>query len=116
MADYSEDDLDRVKQQRNLRSGVRVLRGDGTTSTEMPSVEATWKESCRMRRFVLHRIEDETGVSGTGDVAEGVLFTDGTAAMRWTAQPCSTVIYNSVSDLVAIHGHGGKTVIRWVDG
>lgn len=67
-----------------------------------------------MRMFRLHRIEDETGVSGTGDVAEGVRFSDGTCALRWLTATSSTAIYASVEDLERIHGHGGRTVIRWV--
>jgi len=35
-----------------------------------------------VRRFFLDRMEDETGVSGSGLVAEGVVFWDGTVAMR----------------------------------
>jgi len=34
------------------------------------------------RPFVLRRLVDETGVSGTGVVAEGVEFSDGTVALR----------------------------------
>jgi hypothetical protein len=68
-----------------------------------------------MRRFVLNRLEDDTGVSGTGFIAEGVEFGDGTAALRWRTEHTSTAIYSSMTDLVAIHGHGGKTVVVWVD-
>lgn len=68
-----------------------------------------------MRRFALERLEDESGVSGTGFVAEGVRFTDGTAALRWCTEHSSTAVYASMEDLIAIHGHGGKTVIAWVD-
>jgi len=35
-----------------------------------------------MRTFFLERIEDETGISGTGIVAEGVEFSDGQIAMN----------------------------------
>lgn len=35
------------------------------------------------RAFVLQCNEDETGVSGTGIVAEGVEFSDGTVALYW---------------------------------
>lgn len=45
-----------------------------------------------MRRFVLVRHRDVTGVSGTGVVAYGVEFPDGAAAVRWTSEhPCTTV-------------------------
>jgi hypothetical protein len=39
----------------------------------------------RMRLFLLIRNEDVSGVSGTGIVAEGVEFSDGTVAMRLAA-------------------------------
>jgi len=67
------------------------------------------------QRFVLRRDEDETGVSGTGDVADGVRFPDGTVAMRWRTGTASTAVYDSVADVEAIHGHGGKTRIVFVD-
>ncbi len=69
-----------------------------------------------MRRFVLHRDEDVSGVSGTGIVAEGVAFSDGTAVIRWTAAYRSTAVYRSIADLEAVHGHGGATRIVWLDG
>jgi hypothetical protein len=68
-----------------------------------------------MRRFLLDRREDVSGTSGTGLVAEGVVFTDGTAVLRWTRSKCSTVIYENIVDLIDVHGHGGKTKIRWLD-
>lgn len=68
-----------------------------------------------MRRFNLVRNEDETGVSGTGIVAQGVEFDDGTCSMRWLTATASTAVYNSIVDLDKIHGHGGKTVVEWID-
>ena len=68
-----------------------------------------------MRTFVLLREEDETGVSGTGEVAEGVEFHDGTCALRWFGEMRSTGIYNSMIDLDKIHGHQGKTQVRWLN-
>ena len=68
-----------------------------------------------MRRFVLNRIEDETGISGTGVVACGVEFPDGTAALRWISEYRSTAVYASMVDVEAIHGHNGRTRIDWVD-
>jgi len=40
-----------------------------------------------MRRFLLVRDCDPSGVSGTGIVAEGVQFSDGTAVMHWLRAP-----------------------------
>lgn len=68
-----------------------------------------------MRMFYLWRIEDETGISGTGFVAEGVQFTDGVCALRWLTKHSSTCTYANLDDLKAIHGHGRKTVVMWED-
>lgn len=68
-----------------------------------------------MRRFWLKRTEDETGISGTGYVAQGCMFSDGTCVIRWMTEFRSTAIYASHEDLEKIHGHGGKTVIEWRD-
>lgn len=68
-----------------------------------------------MRRFVLNRKEDVSGVSGTGVVAEGIEFSDGSVAIRWKTSRASTTIWNSVDDAVAIHGHGGLTVLEYLD-
>jgi hypothetical protein len=66
-----------------------------------------------MKMFHLLRMEDESGISGTGVIAEGVEFTDGVVVMRWTTDHKSTAIYESVKDVQTIHGHGGKTQIIW---
>jgi hypothetical protein len=68
-----------------------------------------------MRRFVVDRLEDVSGVSGTGIVCEGVEFSDGVVAIRWKIGLKSTAIYDSMHDLRAIHGHDGKTQIIWLD-
>ncbi|SDL28632.1 hypothetical protein [Streptomyces indicus] len=67
------------------------------------------------RRFHLQRDIDETGTSGTGLVVEGLQFTDGTVALRWLTALTSIAVYRSVADVEAIHGHGGKTRVVWID-
>lgn len=64
-----------------------------------------------MRMFVVIREEDVTGVSGTGVVAEGIEFSDGTCVIRWRVgnYPCSTTMWNSTEDALKIHGHDGRT-------
>lgn len=69
----------------------------------------------RMRRFILNRDEDVSGCSGTGVVAEGVVFTDGTTVLRWLTEYTSTAIYDSAKELISIHGHGGSTQLQWID-
>lgn len=68
-----------------------------------------------MRRFHLFRTEDATGVSGTGTVAEGIVFTDGTTVLRWLRAGGSTAVYDSPEAVVAIHGHDGRTVMAYLD-
>lgn len=68
-----------------------------------------------MRRFNLVRDQDVTGVSGTGVVAEGVVFSTGQVCMTWLTAINSTVIYPSIDNVQHIHGHGGATRIVWLD-
>lgn len=77
-----------------------------------------------MRTFQLIRVTDHTGISGTGTVADGCEFPDGTTAVRWRELTpdtdnyqrgvrATTVIFPSVEAVEALHGHGGATIIRW---
>lgn len=68
-----------------------------------------------IRRFYLQRDEDETGISGTGVVAEGVVFFDGTCVLKWLTDTSSINIYRSYIEMIHLHGHGGKTQIKWYD-
>lgn len=68
-----------------------------------------------MRRFELHRDVDVSGVSGTGVVAEGVQFADGTCAMRWLSVTPSSEQFRNVIELSAVHGHDGLTKVLWLD-
>ena len=66
-----------------------------------------------VQTFELHRDVDETGISGTGVVAEGIEFSDGVVCLRWlTEWPSSVVHYDrGMESVEAIHGHNGKTRI-----
>lgn len=66
-------------------------------------------------RFYFERVEDESGVSGLGRVAEGVQFSDGSCAVRWLTAHRSSAVYATLGDVIAIHGHGGKTRIVFTD-
>jgi hypothetical protein len=61
------------------------------------------------RAFYLERREDPSGVSGTGRVAEGVVFSNGWVALVWLSACPSLAFYPSIENVEAIHGHGGKT-------
>ena len=68
-----------------------------------------------MRRFKVKRVEDESGVSGTGIVAEGLEFDDGYVAMRWLSNKPSVTIFGNIKHVKDLHGHEGKTKIVWID-
>lgn len=59
--------------------------------------------------FKLLRIRDVSGVSGTGVVAEGVVFTNGKCAVTWYGKIASVTVYNSFKECEQIHGHGSDT-------
>jgi hypothetical protein len=72
------------------------------------------RRASKMRLFHLLRHQDASGVSGTGVVAEGVEFSDGSICLKWTTKLNCTGLYRSVHELIAIHGHGGKTEVVWI--
>ena len=68
-----------------------------------------------MRRFYLWRREDITGVSGTGVVAEGVVFDDGATVVRWRGTSPTTTVHADIASVVRVHCHGGATRLLWCD-
>lgn len=49
---------------------------------------------------------------------QGVVFDDGTTAVRWLTEHRSTSVWASFSELMAVHGHmneGYGTEIRWLE-
>lgn len=68
------------------------------------------------RAFELHREVDVSGISGTGVVAEGVAFSDGTVALRWVGRTPTSVVFhdNGMASVEAVHGHDGKTRVVWI--
>jgi hypothetical protein len=69
------------------------------------------------RRFILVRHEDVSKVSGTGVVAQGIQWPDGTVSMRWSnpGLPSSFACWDNIEAIERIHGHQGKTEIEWID-
>ena len=70
------------------------------------------------RTFTVQRDHDVTGISGTGPVAHGAVFPDGTTVVRWRELPdthphyrrgvrATTVVFPNVEAVEALHGHGG---------
>lgn len=72
-----------------------------------------------MKTFTMERQYDETGVSGTGIVLEGAVFTDGTVCGRWLTQPGSFVLWDSFKHFWEVHvapHRKNQTVVRFSDG
>ena len=68
-----------------------------------------------MRRFMMIRRVDETGVSGTGHIADGVVFDDGKVVVRWRTATPGTTSFDSIEHAKAVHGHDGKTAVEFHD-
>jgi hypothetical protein len=67
------------------------------------------------RRFELCRHDDVSGISGTGRVAEGIQFSTGKCVIEWLSRTPSISIFDSIEELLTIHGHDGKTELIWLD-
>ena len=74
-----------------------------------------------MRIFHLNREIDESGVSGTGIVAEGVQLSNGACVLSWLTKPkgwdsapVGVGVYESIRHVEAVHGHDGKTHVEWL--
>lgn len=65
--------------------------------------------------FRLVRLEDVSGVAGTGIVALGYMAPNGKAALFWNVvgKPQNVVIADSFEDL-SVHFHDGRTVVQWI--
>ena len=67
-----------------------------------------------MKTFYLNRIEDESGISGTGRVAQGFIFDNGKVALAWLSEHPSVTIYDNIGEVRAIHSHDGKTELEMI--
>jgi hypothetical protein len=73
---------------------------------------ATEEKPPKIRKFHLNRVKDESGVSGTGIVAVGVVLPSGRAIMEWTSTRTGIPgfeLHDTVENVEAIHGHAGAT-------
>jgi hypothetical protein len=68
-----------------------------------------------MQAFYLNRLVDKSQVSGTGFVAEGVVFSNGKCVLTWLSEHPSVAVYDSLEEVEKIHGHDGLTRIVFAD-
>jgi hypothetical protein len=74
-----------------------------------------------MRGFLMHRAHDASGVSGTGYVLEGVLFSTGVVVVHWLTPPPrgSISVFDSFEQFLDIHVRphpGNRSMIVFEDG
>lgn len=68
----------------------------------------------RPATFRLHRVTDVSGVSGTGHIADGVRWPDGTATVRWRSDHPSTTNWDrGMVSVEHVNGHEGATRVVW---
>lgn len=94
----------------NLAAGAT---GGGGGEGQSRDENDRWDAKPRTFRLIRH--EDVSGASGTGEVFNGCVFTDGKVAGRWNTPTASTELWDSVEDMMEIHGHGGATELRYDD-
>lgn len=66
-----------------------------------------------MNTFKLIRLEDVSGTSGIGVVAQGVVFDNGKVAMTWFGKYQTVTVFDSIEQVKEIHGHEGKTLVKF---
>jgi len=68
-----------------------------------------------MRRFVIERIEDKTGNSGTGIIIEGIEYSNKKCALMWLIEITSIFIYDNIENVEKTYCGHSKAVIRFLD-
>ena len=70
------------------------------------------QDASDVRIFKLLRDEDKSGISGIGFVAVGVVFPSRKVVVEWLGPHSTFGIYNNLTDVERIHGHGGTLGLR----
>lgn len=106
-----------------LLSGVSAAAGAiyardrkvAVTSTKSPEFDDMLERHLGpvVRCGLLMRMVDETGVSGTGHVADVHLHRSGVYTVWWRGDHASVTFWDNEADLIAVHGHRGKTKLLW---
>ncbi|WP_344143909.1 hypothetical protein [Kribbella yunnanensis] len=74
----------------------------------------TMRRQARLFRLVRHA--DASGIRGTGTLAEGVEWSDGSVALRWHGPWASTSSWDRMEALLAVHAADGRTLLHWSSG
>ena len=68
-----------------------------------------------MKRGYLDRSEDVSNISGTGNIAEVAISSDGRVAVFWPPPNQSVASFPDLETVKRVHGHNGKTVVVILD-
>ncbi|MFK4090026.1 hypothetical protein ACI2LF_38295 [Kribbella sp. NPDC020789] len=71
----------------------------------------TMRRQARLFRLVRHA--DASGLRGTGTLAEGVEWSDGSVALRWRGPWASTSSWDRIEAVLAVHAADGRTLLHW---
>lgn len=72
-----------------------------------------------MKTFTVCRRADVSGVSGTGIIVEGIIFSDGTCVVHWLGIVRSTAVYPSYNAFAQVHIEPhpeNRTIVTFSDG
>lgn len=84
----------------------------GSVTDKFWSTGTHWTRRClnghlwsgiRPGLYNMIRETDQTGVSGTGRVAQVAIFEDGSAVVRWLTETRSTVVWEKAEDMIKVH-------------
>jgi hypothetical protein len=92
---------------KDVEQNYQIMKSEG--------LSGELKQGGKIKKFFLWREQDESGVSGTGRVAEGVIFSNGWVGMNWLTRWGSLAFYPSINDCLTVHGHQGKTKVVYED-
>jgi ATP-dependent Clp protease ATP-binding subunit ClpA len=100
---------------------MEAISGSSQTSNPVKPAPVAERAPEGMKKFTVYRTNDVTGVSGTGVVLEGVLFSTGLVVVHWLTPPPrgSITIFDSLDQFLAIHIRShpeNGSVVTWEDG
>jgi hypothetical protein len=110
----AEATLPALRAQLAAESPAEPSEGDNPGQTRTGDLRADLLPEAGSR-FALVRHTDVTGISGTGVVAWGIVWPDGSVDIRWRGSRPSSVHWDNLDDPTTIHGHGGATEFVWID-
>jgi hypothetical protein len=119
MADTAHTIIDNVVSKFTLAHARAIAWGEkgwGRIVRSQKRLMLAGSSSANVRVFHLLRDEDPSGVSGVGRVAVGVVFPSGKVVLEWLGSNNTFGVYDDISLVEHIHGHGGKTRIVFTRG